>query len=132
MNINKFNENSTGRLLVGKIDRDKINRLTGIAFLEEEVFIYPGAIKHINRNHPLVWNQYKNELPSILLNPDYIGKNPTVPNSVELYKFVSQQLLLAVKLDPSGYLFVSTFYVLDNAEHKIKKRLASGRIQLYT
>ena len=132
MDINKFNENSSGRLLVGQIDREKINRLTGIAFREQDVFIYPGAIKHINRNHPLVWHQYKNELPNILLSPDYIGKNPTVPNSVELYKFVSKQLLLAIKLDPSGYLFVSTFYVLDNAEHKIKKRLASGRIQVYT
>lgn len=132
MDINKFNENSSGRLLVGQIDREKINRLTGITFHEQDVFIYPGAIKHINRNHPLVWNQYKNELPDILLNPDYIGKNPTVPNSVELYKFVSKHLLLAIKLDPSGYLFVSTFYVLDNAEHKIKKRLESGRIQVYT
>ncbi|MCH4827514.1 plasmid-related protein [Planococcus halocryophilus] len=131
MDINQFNENSSGRLVVGKINREKITKLTGVTFIEEEVFIYPGAIKHINRNHPLVWNQYKDELPSILLNPDYIGQNPKVPNSVELYKFISNYLLLAIKLDPSGYVFVSSFYVLDNAEYKIKKRLASGRVQVY-
>jgi len=131
MEINQFNENSSGRLLVGQIDREKITKLTGIIFYEDDVFIYPGAIKHINRNHPLVWSQYKNALPSILQNPDYIGKNPKVPNSVELYKFINNYLLLAIKLDPSGYLFVSSFYVLDNAEHKIKKRLASGRVQVY-
>ena len=131
MEIDKFDENSSGPLLVGQIDVVKVKKLTGVSFPEQNVFIYPGAVKHINRNHPLVWNRHKYELPNILSNPGYIGKNPKVPNSIELYKFVSDHLLLAIKLDPSGYLFVSTFYELDNARHKIKKRLASGRIQPY-
>lgn len=131
MEIDKFDENSPEPLLVGQIDTVKVKKLTGISFEEPNVFIYPGAVKHIKRNHPHVWNQHKQDLPHLLSNPDYIGKNPKVPNSIELYKFVGNQLLLAIKLDPSGYLFVSTFYDLDNAEHKIKKRLKSGRIQPY-
>ena len=131
MEIDKFDENLPEPLLVGQIDTEKVKKLTGVYFQVQDVFIYPGAVKHINRNHPHIWNQYKFELPNILSNPDYIGKNLKVPKSIELYKFVGDQLLLAIKLDPSGYLFVSTFYDLDNVEHKIKKRLKSGRIQAY-
>ena len=131
MGIDKFDEHSSDPLMVGQIDTEKVKKLTGIVFEEQEVFIYPGAVKHIKKNHPLVWDQHKHELPDLLSNPDYIGKNSKVPDSIELYKFVGDHLLLAIKLDPSGYLFVSTFYDLDNAEHKIKKRLKSGRIQAY-
>lgn len=131
MGIDKFDENSSDPLLVGQIDIEKVKKLTGIVFKEQKVFIYPGAVKHIKKKHSLVWDQHKQELPSLLSSPDYIGKNPKVPNSIELYKLVGDHLLLAIKLDPSGYLFVSSFYDLDNAEYKIKKRLASGRIQPY-
>lgn len=34
----------------------------------------------------------------------------------------------AIKLDPSGYLFVSSFYDMHNGPFKIQKRLASGRL----
>lgn len=123
-----FDENSTVPLLVGELDVQKINALIGIAFAVSEVYIYPGAIKHIKRGHPGIWEQYGQLLPSIIKKPDFIGKNPKVANSIELYKQLGDHMLLAIKLDPSGYLFVSSLYELNNAMVKINKRLASGRI----
>ena len=67
----------------------------------------------------------------ILREPDNIGKNSTEPNSIELYKQLGDHLLLAIKLDPTGYLFVSSLYDLKNAPAKIQKRLASKRIVPY-
>lgn len=126
-----FDENSIERLLVGEIDLVKINNLVGIQFPVSEVYIYPGAIKHIKRQHPGIWEKYGAQLPTIIQQPDYIGKNPSVSTSIELYKQIGEHMLLAVKLDPTGYLYISSLYELNNAMVKIKKRLASGRIVAY-
>ena len=126
-----FNENSVDPLFVGELDIIKIQSLIGINFPVSEVYIYPGAIKHIKRKHPGIWEQYGHSIPIILGQPDYIGKNSKEPNSIELYKQLGENLLLAIKLDPTGYLFVSSLYDLKNAPAKISKRLASGRIVPY-
>lgn len=111
----------------GKLHLACIKRLTGIEFPVAEVQIYPGAIKHIKRNHPGIIEQYGHLIPDMIANPDYVGKNPTEPDSIELVKVVTDSLLLAIKLDPSGYLYVSSFYDLHNAAVKLQKRLRSGR-----
>ncbi|WEG15064.1 hypothetical protein PU629_00335 [Pullulanibacillus sp. KACC 23026] len=67
-------------------------------------------------------------MPNIISNPDYVGQNPKEPSSIELYKFLTDHLLVAIKLDPSGYLYLSSFYDLHNGSDKIKKRLRTGRI----
>jgi hypothetical protein len=126
-----FDENSIDPLLIGEVNIAKIQSLVGIVFPVSEVYIYPGAIKHIKREHAGIWELYGHLLPSIVQEPDYIGKNPKVPNSIELYKQLGDHMLLAIKLDPTGYLFVSSLYELNNAIVKIKKRLASGRIVAY-
>lgn len=119
------------RQLVGILDLEKIKNLLGLSFPVSEVYIYTGAIKHIKKYHPGIWEQYGQDIPDIIAHPDYIGVNPKVDNSVELYKYVNDNLLLAIKLDPTGYLYVSSFYDLDNAQHKIQKRLKSKRIVAY-
>ncbi|CAM3299107.1 plasmid-related protein [Filibacter tadaridae] len=126
-----FDENSVDPLLVGEIDTIKIQSLIGINFPTSDVYIYPGAIKHIKKKHPGVWEQYGHSIPLVLSEPDYIGKNPKEPNSIELYKQLGDHLLLAIKLDPTGYLFVSSLYDLKNAVAKINKRLISKRIIPY-
>lgn len=126
--LNTFNENSTNPLIVGSLDINKIYSLIGIRFLVSDVYIYPGAIKHIKRQHPGIWEQYGHLLPTIIHSPDYIGRNPKVADSIELYKQIGDHMLLAIKLDPTGYLFVSSLYELQNATVKIQKRLASQRI----
>lgn len=90
---------------------------------------FPGAIKHIKKRHPGIFEQYYELIPDIIESPDYVGQNPREPStSVELIKLVSEHLLLAVKLDPSGYLYVSTLYDLNNGMIKVQKRLKSGRL----
>ena len=96
-----------------------------------EVKMYPGAITHIKRRHPENLEKYFYRIPEIISNPDYVGKNPTEPNSVELIKEFDDHVLVAVKLDPSGYIYLSSMYALNNGQHKIKSRLASGRIVPY-
>jgi len=130
-NLFTFDENSVDPLLVGELDIIKIQSLIGVNFTVSEVYIYPGAIKHIKKKHPGIWEQYGHSIPLILREPDYIGKNPKEPNSIELYKQLGDHLLLAIKLDPTGYLFVSSLYDLKNAPAKIQKRLASKRIVPY-
>ncbi|MFB5762300.1 PBECR3 domain-containing polyvalent protein [Paenibacillus medicaginis] len=122
---------ATETQIVGKLDTVKIKSLLGIDFPVAEVRMYPGAIKHIKRNHPGDIEAYGHLIPDTIANPDYIGQHPKEPNSVELVKAVTPHLLLAIKLDPSGYLYLSTFYQLDNAVEKVKKRLKSGRLVPY-
>lgn len=123
--------NATTTQLVGEIDTAAVKNLTGVEFPDAKVYIYPGAIKHIKKEHPGIIEQYGHLIPDMISSPDYIGQNPTEPNSVELVKTITPHLLLAIKLDPSGYLFVSTFFDLKNGPAKVKKRLASGRLKLY-
>lgn len=94
--------------------------------------MFPGAIKHIKKRHPGILESFGHLIPEIIEFPDYVGQSPRHPNSVELIKVVSEHLLLAIKLDPSGYLFVSSFYELNNGPYKIKKRLRSGRLVRFT
>jgi len=96
-----------------------------------QVKVFPGAIKHIKNRHPEDLDKYFNRIPEIISNPDYVGQNPTEPNSVELIKEFDDDVLVAIKLDPSGYIYLSSMYALNNGQHKVKSRLASGRIIPY-
>ncbi|HET7578783.1 MAG TPA: PBECR2 nuclease fold domain-containing protein [Bacillales bacterium] len=129
------NSNATERQIVGEVDIYKVYRLTRVQFPEGagKVFMYPGFIKHLQKNHPGRFEMYYHLIPSIILEPDYIGQNPKELESIELYKRVNDVLLLAIKFDAKrGYLFLASFYELDNWKKKIKKRLRTGRIVPYS
>jgi len=83
------------------------------------------------KNHEEDYNKYFHLIPDMIESPDYIGQNPKEPNSVEIYKVISDHVLIAIKLDPSGYMFLSSMYSLDNGQYKVQKRLKSGRIVPY-
>lgn len=125
------NPNAKQRQIVGKLDVATINALLGINLPPTEIWMYPGAIKHIKREHAGIFEAYYHLIPDMIANPDYVGQNSKEPNSVELYKCMTPDLLLAIKLDPSGYLYLSSFYDLKNGAYKIQKRLSSGRIKPY-
>lgn len=93
-----------------------------------DVQIYPGAIKHIKKRHPGIYEKYSSNLKDIIENPDYVGQNPKEPNSVELIKIINNYILVAIKLDPSGYLFLFSMYDMNNGPVKIQKRLNNGRL----
>lgn len=122
---------STTRQVVGVLPASVINGLLGTTLPAVDVIMYSGFVKHVKRKHPGIFEQYSYLIPDIIESPDYVGQNPKEPGSVELYKAVGS-LLLAIKLDPSGYLYLSSFYELQNGTHKIQKRLKSGRIVPYT
>ncbi|HBF2207821.1 hypothetical protein [Paenibacillus aceti] len=112
---------------VGELNVQAIKKLTGVDLSDGKVKVYPGALKHIRKRHPGVLEQYGHLIPGMISCPDYVGKNPKEPNSIELVKIVQDHLLLAIKLDPTGYVFVSSFYDLANGTAKLQKRLASRR-----
>ena len=103
----------------------------GLDCASPEVKLFPGAIKHMMKRHPGIYETYGNFLQTIIEEPDFVGQNPKEPNSVELIKRLGEDLLIAVKLDPSGYLFLSTMYELNNGEYKIANRLRSGRLKTF-
>lgn len=107
-----FDLHATHVQTVGKLDLTVIKDLLNIEFPNDEVLVYPGMIKHANRRHPGDLDNYGHLIPEMIANPDYIGKNPSENNSIELYKVVEDHLILAIKLDPSGYIYLSTFFVL--------------------
>lgn len=118
-----------GRLrAVGRYD-SRFNDLLGIRLPCSEIFQSDGLTVHIERKHPDVL-AFLPRLPEILAHPDYVGRNPTVPDSIELVKRLGQNVLAAVKLDPDGqYLYVSSLYNLK--ESKLQRRVNSGRLKAF-
>lgn len=86
-----------------------------------------GLIKHIEKRHPncLV---YIDKIPQMIKEPDYIGINGSIPDSIELVKQYGEALLLGIILDEkNGYYYVSSLYEIK--EQKIKRRENSGRLK---
>lgn len=62
----------------------------------------------------------------IISNPDYAGIHPSEPDSIELVKILNENVLVAIKLDPKGYLYLSSMYALTPS--KVPKRIKNGRL----
>lgn len=123
---NKLKEITNEVQIAGVLKQEYID-LIGIDIPSTKIYIYPGAIKHIKKKHIEDFNKYFKFIPDIISNPDYVGKNPKEKDSIELIKYIDDNVLVAVKLDPSGYLYLSSMYSL--TESKVPKRLKSGRIK---
>lgn len=91
--------------IIGQLNIAAINKLLGLNLPSVDIQVHPGAIKHIKKKHLDDFNKYFHMLPDMIKNPDYVGKNPKEVNSIELYKRFSEHVLIAIKLDPSGYLY---------------------------
>lgn len=118
--------------IVGEIPAVVIKHFKLVCPLPPVVKMFPGAIKHIKKKHAAIFAAHHQSIPDIITNPDYVGQNPTEPNSVEMYKYFGDTLLVAIKLDPTGYFYLSSFYDLNNAQNKIPKRLKAGRIVVFS
>lgn len=120
-----LSENTNEIQVVGKLRQEIIN-LLGITLVAGDILMYPGAIKHIQRKRPDDFKKYFQRIPDIISEPDYVGVHPTEPDSVEFIKVINNDVLVAVKLAPEGYLFLSSMYALTPL--KVPKRLKSGRL----
>jgi len=78
------NQNTNRRQIVGVLDVGTINALLGTNLPSTEVWMYSGFIKHVKKKHKGNFEAYHHLIPDIIANPDYVGQNPTEPDSVEL------------------------------------------------
>lgn len=120
-----LSENTHEIQVVGKLQQEIID-LLGLTLVAGDILMYPGAIKHIQRKRPDDFIKYFQRIPEIISEPDYVGVHPGEPDSVEFVKVLDDDVLVAVKLAPEGYLFLSSMYAL--APAKVPKRLKSGRL----
>lgn len=116
-------------IIVGKMN-EKLNIAAGTNLPNIEIYCSSGLSVHlVKRNHKNCL-QYIDEIPKIINAPDYVGKNPKEPNSIELVKKFSENILVAVKLDvKENYLYIASLY--DISQSKIERRLYSGRLKEY-
>ena len=120
-----LSENTHKIQAVGKL-RQEIIDLLGITLVLGDILMYPGAIKHIQRKRPHEFVKYFQKIPDIISELDYVGIHPDEPDSVEFVKVLDDDVLVAIKLAPEGYLYLSSMYALNPA--KVPKRLKSGRL----
>lgn len=107
----------------------EFNKLTGLSMPEKDIVQSTGLIKHIKKNHPDCL-KYINYIPNIISNPDYIGVNKKVKNSVEIVKCLEDNVLVAIKLDViEQHYYVASLY--DISDYKMSKRLYSGRLKRF-
>ncbi|PAF18629.1 hypothetical protein [Terribacillus saccharophilus] len=69
------NPNGTKTQTAGKLPEKVINRYN-LKCSSNDVLIFPGAIKHIKKNHEQIFLQHCHHIPSMISNPDYVGQNP--------------------------------------------------------
>ncbi len=116
------------RVIVGQYIA-KFNTLLGLYLPEEEIYQYPGLVKHVAKKHQSCL-EYISHIPDIIKNPDYIGKHPDIPFSVEFIKRFDKNILVAVQLDEAEtHFYVSNLY--DVTFGKINQKLFSGRLVEY-
>lgn len=93
----------------------------------------PGVLKHLKKKgHWQDFMKYHQDIPDMISNPDFAGQNPKEPGTVELYKVMSDHVLLAIKMSPDTGLFLGSFYTLDNGAKKIQGRLRTQRIHPFS
>lgn len=120
--------NSTQTQIVGTLPECIISHYS-LQCVSLDVYMPPGVMKHLHRRgHWEDFTAYYQDIPGMISLPDYVGQNPKEPNTVEIYKILSDHVILPIKLNEESGLFMSSFYVLDNGASKIEKRLRSSRI----
>lgn len=91
-----------------------------------KIYMSPGFHVHIRKRHPDCI-KYIDNIQAIISDPDYIGRNPKEPDSIELIKVFDKNIQVAIKLDTKeGYLYVASLY--DVVQDKVLRRVNSGRL----
>lgn len=104
----------------------RFNDLLGIDLPLCDIYKSEGLNVHILKRHPNC-TKYICNIEEIIETPDYIGKNPGEPNSIEFVKCYDSNILVAVKLDLSGeYMYVASLYDLNKS--KLDRRINSNRL----
>ncbi len=103
------------------------NKLLDINLPCGTIYQSAGLQKHILNRHPDCL-KYLDSISQIIEQPDYIGRNPHEPDSIELVKKFDSHILVGIKLDFSNhYLYVASLYKIN--DNKVNRRLHSGRLK---
>jgi hypothetical protein len=94
----------------------------------KNVYLNPGAERHIKEKHFMDYNMYFNKISYIINNPDFIGKNPHIPNSIEMVKKFNDIILLSIAINKNGFFYISSMYSIK--EHQLNSRIKKGRLIL--
>lgn len=120
--------NKSGMSRVGEYV-ERFNAITGQSLPCGPIYQDSGLLKHIQKRHPGSEGNI-DLIPSIIANPDFVGKHPKEPNSIELVKTFSDNIMVCIKLDiDDGYLYVASVFEINSK--KINNRLHSGRLKKY-
>ena len=108
---------------------DRFNQLTGQNLPIGDIYQSDGLALHVQKRHPNEVNNLSH-VSSVIKSPDYVGHNPKEPNSIEIVKKISDNVMVCVKLDQTeNYLYVASVYNITEA--KLQKRLQSNRLKSY-
>lgn len=117
-----------GMKKVGKF-LPQFNNILGIDYPCLDIMQSGGLKVHVQKRHPEDVC-FLEQIERILQEPDFIGINPNVENSIELVKNFSDHVQVAVKLDVSEeYFYVASLYTVKPS--KITQRLYSGRLKKF-
>lgn len=99
-----------------------------------EVYISPGAQRHIERKHGQVLGRAIIEnitqyITEIIEQPEYVGRHPNKQGtSLELVRKIDKNVLVAIEVDlKENYIYVASMYPITAG--KLANRMNSGRFK---
>jgi hypothetical protein len=81
---------------------------------------------NMQKRHPQAYEIYSNKISEVLSKPDYIGKSPANPNSLEVVKVFDDVVLVSVKINYKCILYITSMYIIGN--HQLNSRIKNGRL----
>ena len=108
---------------------ERFNQMTNQSLPVGNIYQSDGLATHVAKRHP---NEIGNlvHIPTIISSPDYIGQNPNEPDSIELVKTISANVMVCVKLDKyHNHMYVASVFNITNG--KLQSRIKSGRLKRY-
>ncbi len=92
---------------------------------DNNIYLGPTNISHMQTSHPADYAKYKNEIKNILNDPDYVGLNPK-DGSIEYVKnFIidNEYVKVAVRISSGNKYYARSLYVLNKrrVDNFIKK-----------
>lgn len=115
---------------VGRIDQetiDLINKKLGkdLPIVPSAIIIGPTNIEHIKDVHKFTYDNYLDEIPNIIADPDYIALHPS-GKSIEYIKKYDDNVLVAVRLRSRGPLWVKSCFTIE--DFKLEQYIKSGSV----
>lgn len=112
---------------VGRYNQE-YNELLGLNLDKHDIYYSPGIEIHMRKRHHIDCIPYISRLNEIIDSPDYVGKSPKEPDSIELVKKFDKHVMVGIKIDTSrSYMYVSTMYCIQDS--KVSNRVNGGRLK---